>query len=63
MASIEILNRDPQAEATLEGVNEKVVREMERIVEEVEQGQRTDQPEKAQWGYRIPFAGVRYYSF
>ena len=40
-----------------------LAREVEAVIAEAERAQPQDGPDVRQWFYRVPQAGVRYYSF
>ncbi len=40
-----------------------LAREVEAVIEQAERAEPQDGPEVRQWFYRVPQAGVRYYSF
>ena len=61
MAKAEVLERQP--ETVSEGLDAKLTKEVETILEEAEQPQAESQPATGHWYYRVPCAGVRYYSF
>ena len=63
MASTQLLDQKVQNGITNGKHETKLAQEMERILEEADGNQPVESPEKLQWGYRIPFAGVRYYTF
>ena len=63
MASIEVLDRNPQAEIAPGNLDTKMAREMEQVLEEAERKSMVQASEKTAWAYRIPCAGVRYYTF
>ena len=63
MATVELLDRDQALEVTCEAPENTPAQEVERFLED----SRREQPEaQARPGYmefRVPFPGVRYYSF
>ena len=63
MAVTELLERDVQSGITHEDPEAKLAQEVEQVLEEAEQMQAAQVVEPAGWGYRVPFAGVRYYTF
>ncbi len=54
-------NRRPSTDAR--ELDSKLAREVEAVIEQAERAQPQDGPEVRQWFYRVPQAGVRYYSF
>ncbi len=46
-----------------EDLNDTLARQVDEILEGAEQVQNTPKPKVIQWGYTMPCAGVRYYSF
>ena len=59
----EVLERQRQPEIVSEVLDAKLTKEVEAILEEAEQSQAESQSETGHWYYRVPCAGVRYYSF
>ena len=54
----EVVERDP------EQLSEKMLEELIDIVQKVEQREEVDHQSKVTgWFHRVPFAGVRYYSY
>ena len=55
---VQVVERGP------EELSDKVVEELIDLVQRAEdQGETNLQPEPAYWFYRVPFPGVRYYSY
>ena len=53
-----VLERDPQE------LSNKVVEELIEVVQRVEKSEQAgDEAKATYWVYRMPFAGVRYYSY
>ena len=63
MVSVEMKEQIQVLEPTPEKLNPTAARQVTDIIEESEQAQNSRQAEKAYWSYRMPFAGVRYYSY
>ena len=63
MAAIEILDRNPGSDLVGADGKSRLAIEVERILGESEHPATEEQPRSRQWSYRVPFAGVRYYSF
>ena len=63
MASIEVLDRNPQGEIAPVDLDTKLAQAMEQVLEEAERKPLVHASEKTAWAYRIPCAGVRYYTF
>ena len=61
MTTADVLER--RADADSGEVADRLAREMEAILEEAQRPHEAEQPVAGQWSYRVPFAGVRYYSF
>ena len=61
MTTAEVLKQNRQADVAEGGLNAASTREIEAILEKAEQSE--DRPKTGQWYYRVPCAGVRYYSF
>lgn len=61
MTTAEVLKQNRQADVVESGLNATSTREIEVILEKAEQSEA--QPKTGQWYYRVPCAGVRYYSF
>ena len=60
-----MLDTRPPGENIEPALNDRVSREVARIVAAAEKGNpdQPARPEIAAWSYRIPFAGVRYYGY
>jgi hypothetical protein len=55
---VQIVERDP------EELSNYLVEELVDLVQRVKKQEKADiQPEPAYWFYRVPFPGVRYYSY
>ncbi len=63
MAVTELLEQDVRSGITHDKQEAKLAQEMEQILEEAEQREAAEVVEPTGWGYRVPFAGVRYYTF
>ena len=63
MSAPEILEQQRQPETVSQGLDTKLTKEVETILEEAERSRAESQSETGHWYYRIPCAGVRYYSF
>lgn len=67
MAKILLPTQHNALESDTAELNATVKQQVADILEEVESEHPVRSPshkaEPAQWGYRVPFAGVRYYSF
>ena len=61
MTTAEVLKQNSPADVVEGGLNATSTQEIEAILEKAEQSE--DRPKTGQWYYRVPFAGVRYYSF
>ena len=63
MATVELLDRD-RALDIIDGTPEDTLdREVEQFLEEARRDQPAAQPRPGYMEYRVPFPGVRYYSF
>ena len=63
MTEAATMQRQHRPGTAVRGLDAKLAMEIESVMEETERAQSTDQPETRNWSYRIPQAGVRYYSF
>ena len=63
MAAVEILDRNRRPDIARDQAETRLALEVESILEAAGQPQEEERPETRQWSYRVPFAGVRYYSF
>ena len=63
MATVELLDRSQVLNVTGETPEDTLDREVERFLEEARRDQPADQPRPGCMEYRVPFPGVRYYSF
>ena len=63
MAAVETLDRNRQPDIANDQAKTRLALEVENILEAADQPQAEERPETRQWSYRVPFAGVRYYSF
>ena len=63
MAEAVVIKRDRRPGTAVMELNTKLAREVEAAVKEAERAQAGEQPETRVWSYRVPQAGVRYYSF
>ena len=59
----ELLERDLQLGNAPEGLEADLALLVEQVLEEAERERAAESVKEAQWGYRVPFAGVRYYTF
>ena len=63
MTEAATMQRHHRPNTAVRELDNKLAMEIESVMEETERAQRTDQPETNHWSYKIPQAGVRYYSF
>ena len=63
MIAQQTVERIRQPETGGQELDPKLTREVETILEEAERSQRESRAGTGRWGYRVPCAGVRYYSF
>ena len=67
MANTLLTTRSLAPESTLPRLNATVEQQVVDILEEVKPERQAQSPSQrvkpAQWGYGVPFAGVRYYSY
>lgn len=61
---ISLIDKTPVVDRTPEDLSRTVVEELISLVQKVEdQAEAKDQSEAGYWFYRMPFPGVRYYSY
>ena len=63
MATVELLDRERALEVTREAPENNLAREVERFLEDSRREQPAAQARAGYMEYRVPFPGVRYYSF
>lgn len=65
MANILLSTQTPTPELLSSELNSTVKQQVADILEEAvpERPRQTQRVRAAQWGYTVPFAGVRYYSY
>ena len=63
MASVELLEPAVKPEPSPETLNRKLDEQVGEVVERAEDARASEPRQAAEWFYRVPFAGVRYYSF
>ena len=63
MATVELLDRSQVPGVTGETPEDTLDREVEQFLEEARRDQPAAQPQPGYMEYRVPFPGVRYYSF
>ena len=63
MATVELLDRSQVLDVTGETPENTLAQEVERFLEDFRRNQPAAQPRPGYMEYRVPFPGVRYYSF
>ena len=63
MATVELLDRSQVLDVTGETPENTIAQEVEQFLEEARRDQPEAQPRPGYMEYRVPFPGVRYYSF
>ena len=63
MATVEIIDRSQVLDVTGETPKNTLYQEVERFLEEARRDQPAARPRPGYMEYRVPFPGVRYYSF
>ena len=63
MTEAATMQRHHRPSTAIRELDAKLAMEIESVMEETERAQSTDQPETKHWSYKIPQAGVRYYSY
>jgi hypothetical protein len=60
---VEVIEKDRQAPPGSSELQQIVARQVAEIVEADQGGPGPDLSREGQWSYRVPFPGVRYYSY
>ena len=63
MAAVDIVDRNPRPDIAVDVVKTRLALEVESILEESQRTPAEERPRTVGWSYRVPFAGVRYYSY
>lgn len=63
MVTVELKEQDQVLESAPEKLNPTAVKQVTDIIEESDKGADSQPRETGYWFYRMPFAGVRYYSY
>ena len=63
MATVELLDRSQVLDVTGETPENTLSQEVEQFLEEARRDQPAGQPRTGYMEFRVPFPGVRYYSF
>jgi hypothetical protein len=63
MMVFEVIEKSREADHSSSELQRIVARQVEELIVSSDLGSNPDHPRKHQWSYRIPYPGVRYYSY
>ena len=63
MVSAEMITRIEEESVVLDPLNSRASRQVDDILEQYPEPVEDQPAERVVWHYRVPFAGVRYYSY